>query len=164
MVRLPGRILNRGEDVVAFQEGIILQDFVEGSAGTEQFQHIAHAESFAANARTTAALAGLDGDALKQFRLHAPFSLPHLPIVNKLETLAPLDWADRRLGAGPIADLPSPSLALLRELLYHHHRQPSDATPSAQALRHISLVLREAKIRPACERATAGEQLPRHRH
>ena len=90
MVGLASCVLNRGEDVVALQESIILQDFLEGSPGTEQFQHIGHAESFAANARATAAFERLNGDALKQFRFHAGNSVPHSLAANKLQNTSPL--------------------------------------------------------------------------
>ncbi len=89
MVGLAGRVLNRGQDVVAFQKGIVPQNFLEGSTGTEQSQHVGHTESFAANTRATAALAWLDGDALKQFRFHAAFRVPHPPIANKPRKISP---------------------------------------------------------------------------
>lgn len=53
MVGLAGRVLNRSRDVLTLQEGIVLQDFLEGSAGTAQLQQTGRAESRLANARAT---------------------------------------------------------------------------------------------------------------
>ena len=89
MVRLAGGVLNRGQDVFAFQKWIILEDFLEGSPGTEQFQHIGHAESFATNTGVTTTLAWLNGDALKQFRFHACSKVPHSFAANKLKNTFP---------------------------------------------------------------------------
>lgn len=78
MIRLAGGIGDRGRDIVAFQEGIILQNLLEAGTGTDQLQYVGDAKSLAADARASTALARLYGDPLKQVRSHLEISVPHV--------------------------------------------------------------------------------------
>ena len=66
MIRLMRGVFDGGENVVALKIGMILQDFLVGRSGAQQFQNVGHAHPYAANARLAAAFSRLDGDARKQ--------------------------------------------------------------------------------------------------
>jgi hypothetical protein len=76
VVGLPGGVFDSSEDVVAFQERIIFEDFLKGGSGAEKFENVGDADPLATDARAPAALALLDGDALEQFRFHVGVTVP----------------------------------------------------------------------------------------
>jgi len=47
VVSLIGSVVNGGENIVAFQRGVISQDFLKGSSGSEQFQNVGNADALA---------------------------------------------------------------------------------------------------------------------
>ena len=64
MIRLPGGVINGGQNVIAHEERVILQDFLKGSAGAEEFQDVRDPDALAADAGAAAALLGVDGDSV----------------------------------------------------------------------------------------------------
>ena len=73
MIGLVSSVVEGGEDILALKKWVILQNFVERGARTEQLQNIGDTNAQAANARAAAAFAGFDGDALKAFAVHRSF-------------------------------------------------------------------------------------------
>jgi hypothetical protein len=65
MIRLSRRIFQRRGYVAGFQKRIIIQDFFPRRAGSEEIKNILHAKTEGANAGASAALVGVDGDAMK---------------------------------------------------------------------------------------------------
>src|SRR5271157_4129130 len=79
MVRLMGRVFNRGQNVVGFEIWIIGQNLLMRSSCAQELQDVSDTHSHATNARTTPTLARLDGDALEQFNIHARILSPAMP-------------------------------------------------------------------------------------
>ena len=65
MVRLGSGIFNRCQNVVFFEEGIVLKNFLMRSPCAKQTQNISDPDAQAANARVPAAFAGFDGDSIE---------------------------------------------------------------------------------------------------
>ncbi len=65
MVGLDGGIFERCQNVVFFEERIVLKNFLMGSARAEQAQNICDTNALTADARAPAAFAGFDGDSVK---------------------------------------------------------------------------------------------------
>lgn len=70
MVCLVRGVVEGGEDVFTLEKRVVREDFFEGSPGAEEFEYIRNANAMSANAGTTAALAGFDGDAIESFQIH----------------------------------------------------------------------------------------------
>jgi hypothetical protein len=70
MVRLVGGVVDRREDIVAFEKRIVLQDFIEGSSRAKKFQNVGDTKALAANAGAASALAFLHGDSMKTLQIH----------------------------------------------------------------------------------------------
>jgi hypothetical protein len=60
MIRLPGGILNGGQDILVFEVRVILQYLVKRGSGAQQFKHVAHANSHAPDAGATTTLRVVD--------------------------------------------------------------------------------------------------------
>ena len=65
MIRLPGRVEERGGDVLRLEERIVAQNLLVGGAGGEELEQIHHPKAGAADARTPTAFPGFDGDAFE---------------------------------------------------------------------------------------------------
>jgi hypothetical protein len=61
---LYGGIFKCRENVRFFEEGIVVQDFLMGGAGTEQAENVGDTDTLPPDARTSAAFAGLDSDSV----------------------------------------------------------------------------------------------------
>jgi len=68
VIVLLGRELQDRGDVLRFKVGIIRQDLFTRGAGSEQVEHVLHADAQTANARTASANVGTDGDPIE--RIH----------------------------------------------------------------------------------------------
>lgn len=66
MIRLRRREFEHGANVLGLEVRKIGEDFSFANTRGEQVQHILDANTEPADARTTAALVGVDGDACKQ--------------------------------------------------------------------------------------------------
>ena len=64
VVDLARGVLDRGENVLALKKRVILEDFLERSPCSQQFQHVRDADALAANAGTSPALAFFNRDSL----------------------------------------------------------------------------------------------------
>ena len=73
MISLIGRVVESSENVFALKKWVILENFVERRSRSKQLENITNADAQAADAGTTAAFAGVNGDSLKMFTLHRPF-------------------------------------------------------------------------------------------
>ncbi len=71
MIRVPGRISDRGSDILSFKIRKILQDLLLGSTSGKHLQNILNADSHPTDAGTSSALSRIDGDSL-----HADTSTP----------------------------------------------------------------------------------------
>ena len=60
MIRLPGGILNGGQDILAFEVRVILQYLVKRRSGAQQFKHVAHPNPHAPDAGSTTTLRVVD--------------------------------------------------------------------------------------------------------
>jgi len=67
-------VLDRCENILAFEIGTVSENFFEAGAGRQQFQNIGNADAHTADARTTAALSVINGDAIEVFGLHVSTS------------------------------------------------------------------------------------------
>ena len=65
MVGLDCGIFKRCQNVIFFEEGIVLKNFLMGRPRAKQAQNICDTDAQAANARAPAAFAGFDGDSVK---------------------------------------------------------------------------------------------------
>jgi hypothetical protein len=63
-------VVNGSQDVLAIEEGVTFEDFIEGGPGREKFQHIGDAKALASNAGTPSALALLDCDSAEALLIH----------------------------------------------------------------------------------------------
>jgi hypothetical protein len=70
VVCLVGGVVEGGEDVFAFEKRVVCEDFFEGSASAQEFEYIRNTNAVSANARTAAALAGIDCDPIESFQIH----------------------------------------------------------------------------------------------
>ncbi len=70
MVGLVSSILDRGEDVFAFEEGVIAENFVKSCAVCEKPEKIRYAEAMATDTRATATFTGFDSDSLESLGAH----------------------------------------------------------------------------------------------
>jgi len=52
------------------RKAVIRQDFLERCTGAQQFENIGNSDTLAANARSSPALASLDGDSMKTLQAH----------------------------------------------------------------------------------------------
>ena len=62
MVEPSGGELERGPQVFAFEIGHLGEDLVGGETGREELEDVSHPNAHAPNARSPAALLGIDGD------------------------------------------------------------------------------------------------------
>src|SRR5271169_2943578 len=67
VVHFRSREFEAGTDVLRFQIRKVFEDLLFGHAGGEHFEHILHPDAHPANAWATAALLGVEGDAIKVF-------------------------------------------------------------------------------------------------
>ena len=74
MVGLDCGIFERCQNVVFFEERIVLKNFLMGSARAEQAQNVCDTNALPADARAPAAFAGFDGDSVKQAGIHILFN------------------------------------------------------------------------------------------
>jgi hypothetical protein len=56
-------VLERCQNVFAFEVRIVVENLFETCAGTEEFENVSYSDPHAANARAAAALGAVDGDA-----------------------------------------------------------------------------------------------------
>ena len=70
MVSLDCGIFKRCQNVVFFEGGLVLKNFLVGSAGAKQAQNICDTNAQATNTGATAAFADFDGDPIEQTRFH----------------------------------------------------------------------------------------------
>jgi len=70
VVSLVRGVVDCSQDVFALKEGVILQDFIERSPGTEKLEQIGDAKALAANAGTAPALAFLDRNSAESLQIH----------------------------------------------------------------------------------------------
>src|ERR1700693_2081259 len=70
VIGLVCRVVNGGEDVLALQEGVIVQDFIEGGPGGQKLQHVGDANALSANAGTAPTLALFDCNSLEALQIH----------------------------------------------------------------------------------------------
>jgi hypothetical protein len=71
VVGLARSVFDGRQNILAFKERIVRQNFLVRRARAQQIKNIRDAHPHAANARTPAAFSRLDGDALEQFSVHA---------------------------------------------------------------------------------------------
>ena len=64
MVALPRCIFQRSCNVARFEEGKVIKNLLMAGTGGQKVQHIPNADTQAAQARTAAALAGIDSYAV----------------------------------------------------------------------------------------------------
>ena len=102
MVGLDCGIFKRGQNIVFFEEGIVLKNFLVRGPRAEQTQNIRDTDAQTANARTAAAFAGFDGDPIEETGFHDSSNE-----VGANEVSAPdeydvhaIDWQDDVAGAG----------------------------------------------------------------
>lgn len=79
VIGLVGGVVDRSEDVLAFEEGVISEDFVKGGACPEKFQHIGDAKVLSANAGTAPALAFFDRNSVQALKIHKIRSIHRTP-------------------------------------------------------------------------------------
>ena len=70
MVSLDCGIFKRCQNVVFFEERIVLKNFLVRRAGAKQAQNICDTNAQATNTGATAAFADFDGDPIEQTRFH----------------------------------------------------------------------------------------------
>jgi hypothetical protein len=70
VVGLASRIFNGGKNIFPFQEGVISENFFEGSAARQEFQDVGNAETESPNAGAASALSFLHGYPLQPFDAH----------------------------------------------------------------------------------------------
>ena len=75
MVRLVGSILDRGENVFAFQEGVFGEDLVYRGSRAKELKDVRDPQAIAANAGTSAAFAFFNGDPIHAIQVHGRQSL-----------------------------------------------------------------------------------------
>ena len=82
MVSLDCGIFKRCQNVVFFEDGIVLKNFLVGSAGAEQAQNICNTNAQATNTGSSAAFADFDGDPIEQtgFRDSSKAVKSYLPV------------------------------------------------------------------------------------
>ena len=79
MIGLVGGVVEGGKDVLTFEKRVVLEDLVEGGSGAEQLEDIADTNAQAANAGTTTAFTGFDGDALEALAFHGSSEIEDTP-------------------------------------------------------------------------------------
>jgi hypothetical protein len=72
VVGLASRVLNCRVNVLAFQERVVGENFLEGRAARQQLQNVCHPHPVSPDARASAALALFNGDSLQSFWVHRP--------------------------------------------------------------------------------------------
>ena len=65
MIGLMRRVVDGGEDVLAFELRVVLEDFLKARAMADEFQDVGYADAQATNAGASAALGVVDGNALE---------------------------------------------------------------------------------------------------
>lgn len=70
VISLVRRVCNRGQNILAFEVGIVVQNFLVGSACAQELQNIRHSHPHSTNARASATFAGFNGDAFEKFCVH----------------------------------------------------------------------------------------------
>ena len=84
MIGLECCVLNSGQNVFAFEVGIILKNLIEAGARTDEFENVAHADTHPSNARTAPTLSIVDGDSTLEFRVHTfPYINVRLSLCNQ---------------------------------------------------------------------------------
>jgi len=68
-----GGVVEDSQDVFALQKGIVRQDFLERSTGAKQFENVGNRDALTTNARTSPALAWVNGYSLKAFQAHRDY-------------------------------------------------------------------------------------------
>jgi hypothetical protein len=63
-------VVDGSQDVLAIEEGVIFEDFIEGSLGRKKLPHVGDAKALAANAGPPSALAVLDCDSVDALLIH----------------------------------------------------------------------------------------------
>jgi len=77
-------VLNSGQNIFAFEVGIIFKNLIEAGARTDEFQNVAHADTHPSNAGTAPTLSIVDGDPTLSFRVHTfPYINVHLSACNR---------------------------------------------------------------------------------
>ena len=66
MIGLSSRVRQRGENVVSFEQRIVFENLFKAGSRAQEFQHIHDTHALATNAGAATALAGFDGDTLKE--------------------------------------------------------------------------------------------------
>src|SRR6266404_4875093 len=72
MIALSRRVFERGGNVSGFEQGVMFENFLAAGAGGQEVEHVVDADSQAPQARTPAALAGIDGDPMGFAHLLSP--------------------------------------------------------------------------------------------
>jgi hypothetical protein len=73
VIRLTSCILDCCENVFALEIWIVIENFFEAGARSQEFENVGHANTHTPNARTTTTLSVVDRDAIEAFRLHVAF-------------------------------------------------------------------------------------------
>jgi len=66
MIEIPGRVSEARADVFTFQVGVVDEDLILSRPGGQHVQNVFDADAHVANARPTAAFAGLDRDSRRR--------------------------------------------------------------------------------------------------
>lgn len=96
MVETPTREPEARTDILEFEVGHLIENFLWGEAARKEIENVAHPYPHAANARTPSALLGIRRYALRQLGHHTPPSGILSLSPGKTHSLPNLAWKKRR--------------------------------------------------------------------